>query len=60
MRVVGIGGKLGVDVVKEGSGVTILRNKGVNLVVYRLVLNDEFTIEFTLGVSGVENMHSIP
>ena len=30
------------------------------LVVDRVVLNDELTIELTLGVGGVEDMHSVP
>jgi hypothetical protein len=60
VSIVGIGCKLSVDVIEEGSGVTIFRDKRVYLVVNRVALNDELTIELTLRIRGVENVHSIP
>jgi hypothetical protein len=60
VSIVGIGCKLGVDVVEEGSGITIFRDKRVYLVVDRIVLNDELTIELTLRIRSVKDVHSIP
>jgi hypothetical protein len=60
VSIVGIGSKLGVDVIEEGSRVSIFRDKRVYLVVNRVVLNDELTIEFAMRVRGVKNVHSIP
>ena len=60
VSIVGIGCKLGVDVVEEGSGITIFRDKRVYLVMNGVVLNDELTIELTLRVRSMEDVHSIP
>jgi hypothetical protein len=60
VSIVGIGCKLGVDVVEESSGITIFRDKRVYLVVDRVVLNDELTIELTLRIRSVEDVYSIP
>jgi hypothetical protein len=52
-RVVSIGCKLSVDVLKEISVVTVSRNERMKLVVERVICNNRGAIQFTLMVSAV-------